>query len=137
MFTLTGQLNRRDLSQQFARADLCVQPSLTEGFSHAWLDAMAHGLPVLSSDVGAARSVIVGQGERGWLVPPGEPEALAAALQEVLCTPVDWPALRQRCREYAQDRTLETWSRRIGTLCAKPWHMRMVHGKLERAFCTE
>src|SRR5581483_1300476 len=55
-----GQLNRAGVSEHLAGADLCVQPSLTEGFSKAWLDAMAHGVPVIASDVGAARYAIGG-----------------------------------------------------------------------------
>ena len=54
----TGQLDRARLSRELMNQDLCVQPSFTEGFSKAWLDAMAHGLPVLASQVGAAKGVL-------------------------------------------------------------------------------
>jgi len=95
-----------------------------------WLDAMAHGLPVLASEVGAARRVIGEDGERGWLVPPGEPPALAAQLARILTSPRDWPALRRRCRAYADGRTLEAWTRRIGELCALRWQVRYADGRL-------
>jgi glycosyltransferase involved in cell wall biosynthesis len=126
----TGQLPRSELSRRLQRADLCVQPSLTEGFSKAWLDAMAHGLPVIASEVGAARSVVGEAGERGWVTPPGNVPALAAALESVLRGPVDWPALRRRCRRYVECRTLEAWSERIGRLCAERWGWSLVDGKL-------
>lgn len=127
-----GQLARDGLSRELARADLCVQPSLTEGFSKAWLDAMAHGVPVLSSDVGAARAVIGGDGARGWLVPPGDVAALADSLSRVLGEPRDWPALRRACRAYAEGRTLEAWARRMGEVCAHQWGWSLVDGRLRR-----
>jgi glycosyltransferase involved in cell wall biosynthesis len=129
----TGQLNRTELSEQLLAADVCVQPSLTEGFSKAWLDAMVHGVPVVSSDVGAARAVIGGAGERGWIVPPGDVGALAAQLEIVLSDgTIAWPALRTRCRAFADGRTLEDWQERIGGLCARRWDWTFEQGKLRR-----
>lgn len=128
--TFAGQLSREALSRELERADLCVQPSLTEGFSKAWLDAMAHGLPVLSSNVGAAASVIGEAGERGWLVPPGDVPALTAALRRVLSEPLDWPELRRRCREYVEGRTLERWAKEIGEQCAVQWNWALENGRL-------
>jgi glycosyltransferase involved in cell wall biosynthesis len=127
---LTGQLTREALAAELSRADICVQPSLTEGFSKAWLDAMARGLPVLASDVGAAGAVIGGDGERGWLVPPGDATTLAETLHQVLTRPLDWPALRRRCRTYAERHTLEAWTLRIGQTCAAQWGWSLVDGKL-------
>ena len=125
-----GQLSRDALSRAFACADLCVQPSLTEGFSKAWLDAMAHGLPVLATRVGAAAAVIGETGERGWLVPPGDAPALAGALRRVLAGPVEWRALRARCREYVEGRTLEAWAGEIGEQCAAQWNWDFDDGRL-------
>jgi len=123
-----GQLDRHNLKAALDRADFCVQPSLSEGYSKAWLDAFAHGLPVLASEAGAARAVI-GQ-ERGWLVKPGDVEMLATRLREILSEPRDWPALRRRCREFAESRTLEAWAQEIGRLCARQWGVRLVEGKI-------
>lgn len=130
-----GQLDRDVLSRCLDDADVCVQPSLTEGFSKAWLDAMSHGLPVIASEVGAARAVIGAAGERGLLVPPGDPEALARALERLLASPGggvagDWPSLRRRCCDYVQSRTLDAWAERAGSLCASQWHLSLVSGKL-------
>jgi hypothetical protein len=128
--TFAGQVNRTGLERYIGSADLCVQPSLTEGYSKAWLDAMAYGLPVLTSSVGAASAIIGKAGERGWLVPPGDAMALANTLRIVLAGPIEWPALRQKCRAYAESRTLEAWSQEIGHLCARQWNMSLVEGKL-------
>jgi glycosyltransferase involved in cell wall biosynthesis len=129
--TFVGQLPREDLVRVLCGADLCVQPSLTEGFSKAWLDAMAMGLPVISSAVGAARSVIGEQAERGWLVKPGDANELADMIEHVIGAAIDWPALRRRCRDHVRNRTLEGWTQQIGELCAQQWGYRLAGGKLE------
>ena len=117
-----GQLDRAGLAHELAQADFCVHSSHSEGYCKAWLDAMAHGLPVLATEVGAAGAVVGGDGERGWLVAPGDPGAFAAGIRRVLTEPRDWPALRRRCRAFAATRTLEAWAERIGTACAERWN---------------
>ncbi len=62
-------------------ADVVVLPSRWEGFGLAALEAMAGGRPVVASSVGGLPEVL---GETGRLVPPEDPEALAAALGEFL-----------------------------------------------------
>ena len=120
--TFAGQLDRAGLGEAFRSADLCVQPSRTEGFSKAWLDAMAHGLPVVSSDVGAARSVIGADGERGWLTASGDAPALAGRLREILTSgAIDWRAMRARCRAHVEGRTLEAWAAEVGQRCTAAW----------------
>jgi len=157
-----GQLGREGLAREIARADLCVAPSRTEGFSKAWLDAFAGGLPVLATRVGAAEAAVGGplvreggdgEGgdgdddlkglarERGWLVRPDDAGALADALGAIVgvggngragLAPVDWRALRRRCREFVASRTLEAWADRIGRICADQWGMAFEGGKLLR-----
>lgn len=128
-----GQVGREALSSAFASADICVQPSRTEGFSKAWLDAMAHGVPLVASDVGAAAAVAGSAGERGWLVQPGDSDALASTLHEVLYSARDWASLRRRCREYAESRTLEAWSRELAAHCRTAWDLPVRDGLVEMA----
>jgi len=116
-----GQLNRGELSKELGECDICIHPSLTESFSKAWLDAFAHGLPVITSNVGAAAAAIGSDGTRGWLAQPGDPKRLATVINGVLDAPVCWPALRQRCREYAEAHTLDQWRDRIANVCAEQW----------------
>jgi glycosyltransferase involved in cell wall biosynthesis len=129
--TFTGQIDREALSARLMDVDFCVQPSLTESLAKAWLDEMAHGLPVLASEVGTASTTIGRNVERGWLVPPDDSQALAKKLKEVLRGSFDWPALRQRCRAYVEGRTLEAWSEQIGRICARQWETSLVGGKLK------
>lgn len=69
-----------------AAADLVVNPSLTEGLPNVVLEAMAAAAPVVATSVGGVPE-IVAPGRSGWLVPPGEPEALARAIEEALREP--------------------------------------------------
>ncbi len=75
-----GQTDPRPLMHQ---ADLLALGSLREGMPNVVLEAMATGLPVVATRVGGLADVVV-PGKTGWLVPPRNPAALAAAISQVL-----------------------------------------------------
>ena len=76
------------LIELYSRADICVAPSLwAEPFGMVAVEAMASGRPVVASNVGGLADSIV-DGETGFLVPPGDPEALAEKLRLLLDDPV-------------------------------------------------
>lgn len=87
---LTGRVHlvgeRRDVDAVLAASDSFVLPSLWEGMSVALLEAMAAGLPVVATSVSGTTRVLR-DGREGWLVPPGDPVALARALEDVLADP--------------------------------------------------
>jgi glycosyltransferase involved in cell wall biosynthesis len=68
---------RDDLDVVFAAADASVSASLSEGFPNVLGEAMASGVPCIGTDVGATAAII---GDPTWVVPPGDPAALAAAI---------------------------------------------------------
>ncbi|MDP6538774.1 MAG: glycosyltransferase family 4 protein [Planctomycetota bacterium] len=70
---------RRDVPDLLAASDAFVMSSLWEGLGLVFLEAMACGLPVLSTRVSAIPEVVV-EGETGVLVPPGDAPALAREL---------------------------------------------------------
>jgi glycosyltransferase involved in cell wall biosynthesis len=74
---------RRDLAQVYGDLDVVVNASRNEGTPVALIEALAAARPVVATAVGGTPDLI-GQNERGLLVPPGEPEALAAAVVDVL-----------------------------------------------------
>lgn len=77
---LPAQLDLRPL---LAQASFLVLSSNREAFPNVVLEAMAAGLPVVATRVGGLPEIVV-SGETGFLVPPEEPTALAAAMGRVL-----------------------------------------------------
>ena len=71
---------RNDIADLMRGFDLFALSSRCEGLPLTVLEAMATGLPVVATDVGSLGKVIR-EGETGFLVPPGVPEALADAIQ--------------------------------------------------------
>jgi glycosyltransferase involved in cell wall biosynthesis len=78
-----GALPRRQVLELLRAADLAVLSSRWENFPHALVEALAVGTPVVATAVGGVPE-IVQDGENGLLVPPGDPEALAAAIRRGL-----------------------------------------------------
>lgn len=130
LMSLAGQRDRDGLMRELRDADVCVLPSLSESFCKARLDAMLCGLPVVTTPVGFGAEIVGAPGERGWIVPPGNPEALAEVLARLASEPQDWSGLRQRCRTFVEGRTLEAWAREIGRLCVERMGLKLEHGKL-------
>jgi glycosyltransferase involved in cell wall biosynthesis len=77
---------RSDMPEAYSAFDVFVLPSHDEGMSNAILEAMAMEKPVVATDVGGTGEV-VRHGHTGLLVPPRDPEALAAAISEMLAHP--------------------------------------------------
>ena len=75
-----------DVFSVLLAADVFVLPSLHESSPNALIEAMGVGLPCIASDVGGIAD-LVENGENGIRVPPGDSEALAAALHRVLVEP--------------------------------------------------
>jgi glycosyltransferase involved in cell wall biosynthesis len=69
--------------REYLAADLFCLPSLQEGFGIVFLEAMAAALPIVATRA-AAIPEVVPEGEVGLLVPPRDPEALAAAMDRLL-----------------------------------------------------
>jgi glycosyltransferase involved in cell wall biosynthesis len=77
---------QRDVGTYLAAIDIAALTSETEGCSNSLLEAMALGKPVVATDVGGNREV-VHHGETGFLIPPGDVEALAEAIITLLQHP--------------------------------------------------
>jgi glycosyltransferase involved in cell wall biosynthesis len=82
---LTGDLGAPDLDALYDRADLFVLPTLHETYGMAVAEALARGVPVVSTRTGAIPD-LVGD-DAGMLVPPGDEKAFTDALRAVITDP--------------------------------------------------
>jgi glycosyltransferase involved in cell wall biosynthesis len=80
-------------------ADVMVLPTATEGLANVWVESLACGTPVVTSDVGGAREVIATP-DAGRLV-PRDPAAIAAAVGEILAAPPDPAAVRKAAETFS------------------------------------
>jgi glycosyltransferase involved in cell wall biosynthesis len=97
-----------DLARVLSRASMAVLPSREESFGNAIAEAMATGVPVISTTAGSVPELIT-NGENGLLVPPDDPIALAAAIQALQRDPVYASAMGENAQTTIRERF--TWSR--------------------------
>jgi glycosyltransferase involved in cell wall biosynthesis len=91
--TFTGPVNDHErLFELLDSASLFVLPSLTEGMPRALIEAMARGLPAVGSDVGGIPELL----DKRFLVPPGDPHALADAIAILAGNRAEWEAQSRR-----------------------------------------
>ncbi|KAF0119220.1 MAG: group 1 glycosyl transferase [Rhodospirillaceae bacterium] len=93
-----------DIPGFFAGLDVAVLVSFSEGFPNVVAEAMACGVPVVATDVGAVAEII---GDTGRIVPPGNPHALALVLTDVVAAT---PEERRRLGALARARILRHYA---------------------------
>jgi glycosyltransferase involved in cell wall biosynthesis len=98
-------------SAYYLSANLFVLSSDTEGFGNVIVEALACGLPVVSTDCPYGPAEILAGGRYGILTPVGDADALARAILEALDSPHDPDALKQRVAEFALERVAEKYLR--------------------------
>jgi glycosyltransferase involved in cell wall biosynthesis len=101
--SLVGSLPPSEIPQRLADADIFVLPSHWEGQPIAILEAMAAGLAVVATCVGANPDVIR-DGQDGVLVPPNDPAALACSLSALIAAPERRLTLGRSARERVSER---------------------------------
>lgn len=99
--TFTG--HRDDIEKLMAVCDIAAHCSTApEPFGRVIVEAMLCGTPVIASDAGGAREIVI-DGETGQLTPPGDVQALAQAMQKYLDRP-EWAAqLAEKAKARARD----------------------------------
>ena len=111
---LAGEVDAATLARHYDRADVFVLPTLHEGYGMAVAEALAHGLPVISTSSGAVPDLV---GDRaGLIVPPGDMQALAAALARVVGDRRFRAQLKQGAE--AVRSSLPTWNAAVANMAA-------------------
>lgn len=105
-----GPIKPDRLSELLSAADVFVLATSNEGWANVFLEAMACGLPVVTTDVGGNREVVTDE-SLGIITPLGDHNALIGAIRHALATQWDY----RRIRSYAEN---NAWDDRIERLCA-------------------
>lgn len=110
--TFTGRLENHQMVGLYRDASVVLNPSLVDNMPISILEALACGVPVVSTNVGGIPD-LVSDGMTALLVPPEDPDAMAAAAVSLLEDPARAEALRAAglalAREYAWPRVRERW----------------------------
>ena len=101
--TFHGRTGRDQTTDWYRKSHVFVLPTLSDGFAITQLEAMAHGLPVITTP---CCGEVVSEGMDGFIVPPRNPDALVMALQRYLSEPGLLQAQRRAALEKSKQFTL-------------------------------
>ncbi len=104
--TIRPSVSSSELAAAYRDADLFVFPSIAEGFGQVLLEALASGLPILSTTHTAAPDLIV-DGEHGFIVEPRRPDLLADRIAWASAHPDELAEMKLRARARAEQFTWE------------------------------
>ena len=107
--TFLGSLDGHKKAAAFVTSQMIVVPSWTEGFPLVIPEAMAAGLPVISTAVGAIPDFVT-DGEDGFLIAPKDPQALA----DRICRLLDDEGLRRRISKRVRERAPHEFAIDVG-----------------------
>ncbi len=108
-------------------SEICVLSSTSEGFANSILEYMAAARPVVATDVGGAREAVT-EGETGYIVSPGDDEAMAARIISLLKDPARAREMGQNGRRIVEEkfsceaqlaRTVELYEKLLATARVK------------------
>lgn len=100
-----GALNAQALAALYRQADVMVLPTLSEGLSHAVLEALSFGMPVITTAASGV-GLLVTHGENGFIVLEADVEALARALEAAVSQRNALARMGQLAKERAQGWTV-------------------------------
>ena len=118
-----GRLEREAVITVMRNADIFSYPtSASEGFPKVVLEAMACGLPVITTRVSVLPKLI--SGGCGILLDTGSPASLAAAMEEIAANPDLYESMSRLAVMTARQYTLENWRDTIGGILLDSWNVR-------------
>jgi hypothetical protein len=105
-----GPVPRSEAGKLYGQADVFVLPTLSDGFAITQLEALAHGLPVITTP-NCGR--VVKNGETGFIVPARDPQALAEAIMRFVRERSLVAAMRFHCLEAVKTFSIGTFGQRL------------------------
>lgn len=108
---LAGFHQKDDLPRMYAAGDVFVFPTLGDPYGLVVDEAMAAGLPIISTTAAGEINERVMNGVNGYLVPPGDPEALASAMRRLASDPALRTRMGAHSAEMIAGHTPDHWAR--------------------------
>ncbi len=105
-----GRVPRAGIQQEYVQADIFVLPSLAEGSAEVTYEALAAGLPVITTE---AAGSVVRDGVEGFIIPEKDPEALANRIEELVENRELRDCMATAARERAKDYTWDKYAERL------------------------
>jgi glycosyltransferase involved in cell wall biosynthesis len=102
--TFAGRVPRREVAEEYRSADVFVLPTLSDGFAITQLEAMAHGLPVVTTP---RCGRVVTNGEDGLIIPPCDSESLAEALAKLDSQRDSIPSMSEQALKTSRSYTID------------------------------
>ncbi|MFA7265517.1 MAG: glycosyltransferase family 4 protein [Candidatus Nanopelagicales bacterium] len=118
-----------DLVELFGSAQVAVVPSLYEGFSLPAVEIMACATPLVATNAGALPEVVGPDGEAALRVEPGDPQALAVAIGQIL----DDDDLAARLGATGRKRVIENYTWSVVAARTADWYRRCIAERAEAA----
>lgn len=129
-----GKVNHDSVMKLLRRADLFCYPTGSEGFPKVVLEAMACGLPVMTTRVSILPQ-LVGNGS-GILLEAATPEKLAGTIRECLSDGEKYRAMSAQAIATARQYSLENWRDTIGAILREAWGQELKQASWNRASAT-
>lgn len=107
---LLGHLEQEDLAVEYARADVFVFPSVSDPWGLVINEAMASGLPVVTTSAPGAVDDLVVDGDNGFVVPSFDVGALRAAMEDLVSDSELRRVMGRRSRDRIRAQTPEAWA---------------------------
>ncbi len=127
-----GKIEQAKVIELMKRAHVfCFPTSASEGFPKVVLEALACGLPVVTTKVSVLPQLITG--ENGFLLDEPSPHNLAKAVEKICFDAKQYKKMSERAIETAREYSLENWRDRIGDHLRQTWNVASLSEKDENA----
>ena len=112
----TGSVDHTTLPLILSAADIMVLPTKNEGLANAWVEAIACGTPVVTSDVGGARELV--RSDVAGRLTPRDADAVAEALRAILSGPPEAQAVAAHAQDFDWTTHASALAEHYERLCA-------------------